>query len=178
SRVDGVGYGALEQRVSVLRRMGDEIGGNVAAGAGAIFDHELLAEEHTELLRQHSRGNIARGAGTETHDDPHGVDWIVFSLRRGDTERQRKNERRNVPPQLHIHRRQAQYRFDFTGHHILFEFADHPAFATISARDQLATNPRRAQYTPHRRKKWRVEGKNKGPPARNEVKKKHIIPPD
>ena len=43
--VDGVGDGALQQRVAVLRCMRDEIAGDVAAGPAAVLHHELLAED-------------------------------------------------------------------------------------------------------------------------------------
>src|SRR5262249_61302598 len=78
--IDGVGDGALQQRVAVVRRMRHEIGGDVAAGAAAVLDDELLAELLAERLRQHARGDVARGAGTEADDDAHRPRRIALRL--------------------------------------------------------------------------------------------------
>src|SRR5690242_18338626 len=59
--IDGVGDGALQQRVAVVRRVRHEIGGDAAAGAAAVLDDELLAEPLAERLREHARGDVARG---------------------------------------------------------------------------------------------------------------------
>src|SRR6516162_6552536 len=72
--------GALQQRVAVVRRVRHEIGGDVAAGAAAVLDDELLAELLAERLREHARGDIARGAGGKTDDDAHRPRRIALRL--------------------------------------------------------------------------------------------------
>jgi hypothetical protein len=76
-----LGDGALEQRVAIVRRVRDEIGRDVAAGAAAVLHHELLAENSRERLREHARGDVARGAGAKADDDAHRARGICF--RRG-----------------------------------------------------------------------------------------------
>ena len=49
----------LEERVAVRLGACDELGGDIAAGAGTVFDHELLAE----FLRQPGRNQPHRGIG-------------------------------------------------------------------------------------------------------------------
>src|SRR5205807_10342889 len=78
--VDGVGDGALQQRVAVVGRVRHEIGGDVAAGAAAVLDDELLAEPLGERLREHARGDVARGAGTEADDDAHRPRRVALRL--------------------------------------------------------------------------------------------------
>ena len=51
--------------------MRHEIGGDVAAGAAAVLDDELLPEPLAERLREHARGDVARGAGGKADDDAH-----------------------------------------------------------------------------------------------------------
>src|SRR5262249_17704432 len=70
-RVDGVGDGALQQGVAVVRRVRHEIGGDVAASAAAVLDDELLPEPLAERLCEHARGDIARRAGGKADDDAH-----------------------------------------------------------------------------------------------------------
>ena len=59
ARVDGVAHGAEQQRVAVLGGAGDEARCDVAAGAGAVLDHELLAEQAAERLGNDARRDIA-----------------------------------------------------------------------------------------------------------------------
>ena len=47
--------GRLHQRVAVGRGLGGGAGGDHGAGAGAVLDHERLAETLLELLRDRAR---------------------------------------------------------------------------------------------------------------------------
>jgi hypothetical protein len=57
-----------------------EIGGDVAAGAAAVLDDELLAQSLGERLREHARGDVARGARTEADDDAHRPRRVALRL--------------------------------------------------------------------------------------------------
>src|SRR5262249_61283200 len=92
--VDGIGDGALQQRVAVVRRVRNQIGGDVAAGAAAVLDDELLTELLAERLREHARGDVAGGAGGKTDDDAHRPRRVA--LRLGD----RRGERGNAGYEL------------------------------------------------------------------------------
>ncbi len=51
--------------------MGDKIRGDVAAGAGAVLDHERRAEQFFHLLADNAGEHIARAAGWERHHQHH-----------------------------------------------------------------------------------------------------------
>ena len=70
----------MQQRVAVVGRVRHEIGGDVAAGAAAVLDDELLAQPLGERLREHARGDVARGARTEADDDAHRPRRIALRL--------------------------------------------------------------------------------------------------
>ena len=66
-----------QQRVAVRRR-GDGGGrGDVAAGAGAVFDHELLAETVRQPLAHDPRHDIDRAAGRKTDQPAHRAVRII-----------------------------------------------------------------------------------------------------
>ncbi len=75
-RVDGVRRADHQQRVAVGRRVHDRFGGDVAAGAGAVLDDELLAEPVRQPLRHQPRHDVERAAGGEPDDYPHRPRWI------------------------------------------------------------------------------------------------------
>jgi hypothetical protein len=52
---DRLAVGVLQQRVAVGRRLGDGVGRDVAAGAGAVLHHDRLAERLAELAGDQSR---------------------------------------------------------------------------------------------------------------------------
>jgi hypothetical protein len=58
-----------QQGMTVGRCPCDELGGDVAACAAAVVDHDLLAEAFRKLLRDHARHRIARAARRETDDE-------------------------------------------------------------------------------------------------------------
>src|SRR5262249_31533221 len=76
---------------AVVGRVRHEIGGDVAAGAAAVLDDELLPEPLAERLREHARGDIARGAGGKADDDAYGPRRIA--LRFGDSRSGRERGR-------------------------------------------------------------------------------------
>jgi hypothetical protein len=62
--VDRVGAGRPDDEgVSVGVRLRDEIGGDVAAGAGLVLDDELLAVFFRKLLRHKAAENVGGAAG-------------------------------------------------------------------------------------------------------------------
>src|SRR5262249_15920945 len=63
---------------AIVRRVRDEIGGDVAAGPAAVLDDELLTEQPRERLCEHARRDVAGGAGAEADDDAHRPGRIVF----------------------------------------------------------------------------------------------------
>src|SRR5262249_26253114 len=73
-----IGDGALQQCVAVVRRVRDEIGGDVAAGPAAVLDDELLTEQPRERLCEHACRDVAGGAGAEADDDACRPRRIVF----------------------------------------------------------------------------------------------------
>src|SRR5262249_20399244 len=57
-------------------RLRDLLGGDVAAGAGAVLDDHRLAYELRELLRHRPRREVGAAAGREAHDHanrPNGI---------------------------------------------------------------------------------------------------------
>jgi len=63
-----------EATVAAVRRSaGHRLHADVAAGAGAVLDHEGLAEADLQPLGQHPRQRVLRAAGAEQHDDLDGL---------------------------------------------------------------------------------------------------------
>ena len=58
-----------EQCVAVRLRRGHGVGGDDAAGAGTVLDHDLLAGALGELLADQADGDVGEPAGAERHDD-------------------------------------------------------------------------------------------------------------
>src|SRR6185295_7634321 len=57
-----------QQSVAVGRRLGDEVGGEAAAGAGAVLDDDRLAERAADRLAQRARDVVGGAAGSEADD--------------------------------------------------------------------------------------------------------------
>ena len=68
-----------EQRVAVGRLARDILSGRAAAGRGAVFDHQLLAEDLAELGADQSRENVVAATGRERDDQ---TDRLVGIVRR------------------------------------------------------------------------------------------------
>jgi hypothetical protein len=54
---------------TVARRLCDQIGADVAAGAHLVLHHELLPEQVPHLRAHHARDGVGRAAGGEGNDD-------------------------------------------------------------------------------------------------------------
>jgi hypothetical protein len=74
---------AQQHRVAVRRRLRDIVGGDRAAGAGPVLDHEGLAEGLAELGGETPRDIVLRAARRERADDAHTAIGPVVTLRRG-----------------------------------------------------------------------------------------------
>ena len=61
----------LQQRVAIRGRLGDRLGSDVAAGAGAVLDDELLAEAIRQPLTHQARLDVGSPAGGKADDDAH-----------------------------------------------------------------------------------------------------------
>src|SRR5262245_36000900 len=55
-------------RVAVRDGLGDRVGADIAACAGAVLDHDLLAEPVAQLLRDDARNDVRAAAGREGYD--------------------------------------------------------------------------------------------------------------
>ena len=77
-----------EQRVAVRRRIHDCLGGDIAAGAGAVLDDELLAEPLRQALTHEPRQDVGDTAGRIADDQFHGPRGISPS--RCDTRKNRE----------------------------------------------------------------------------------------
>jgi hypothetical protein len=59
------------QRIAIRRRTRHSTRSNIAAGAGAILNDELLSELFRKFLSDQAGENVAWAAGCERHDHPH-----------------------------------------------------------------------------------------------------------
>ena len=69
--IDRVRGHDLQQRVAIGGRSGDRLGPDVAAGAGAVLDDELLAEAIRQPLTHQPRLDVGGSAGGKADDDAH-----------------------------------------------------------------------------------------------------------
>ena len=53
----------LQQRVAIRRCLGDRLGPDIAAGAGAVLDDELLAEAIRQPLTHQARLDVGGPSG-------------------------------------------------------------------------------------------------------------------
>ena len=70
-----------KQRIAIGRRLSDEVGADVAAGARTVLDDERLPPGLRELLGDQTHDDVVRPAGGERHDDPHGPGGVVLRMR-------------------------------------------------------------------------------------------------
>ena len=68
-RPDGLARGHDAERVAILGGARDRLVAHNAAGAGAVFDHDRLAEFLLHSLRQDAADNVGAAAGPEGDDD-------------------------------------------------------------------------------------------------------------
>ena len=64
---------AQQQRVAVRRRLGDEVGAQVAVGAGLVLHDHGLLERLRQRLADGAGDDVRRPAGRVRHDDAHGL---------------------------------------------------------------------------------------------------------
>ena len=90
------GLAAHHQRVAVGRRFRFVFGRDHAAGAGAVLDHDRLAENFRHFLRHDPRGDVGAAAGAEADqhlDRPVGIGRVLGVGRDlADTERERETK--------------------------------------------------------------------------------------
>src|SRR5262249_46010779 len=68
--IDGVRrHRRHQQRVAVRRRLGDHVGPDIAAGADAVFDGELLSHELAHASPHDARDDVGGTTGRERNDD-------------------------------------------------------------------------------------------------------------
>ena len=70
-RIDRMRGHDLQQRVAICGCLRDRLGSNVAAGAGAVLNDELLAEAIRQPLTHQARLDVGRPAGGKADDDAH-----------------------------------------------------------------------------------------------------------
>ena len=88
--VDRVRHGGEQQRVAVGRGADHGLGADIAAGAGAVFDHEGLPEPLVEPLADQPRRDVDAAAGGKTGNDAHRPGRVI--LRRGGMRKRRRGE--------------------------------------------------------------------------------------
>jgi len=77
--------GGKADGVAVRRRLGDRIGADIAAGARAVLDDNLLPEALAELLPHDARDDVGAGAGKGTIKrigccgQPTSIGWAVVA---------------------------------------------------------------------------------------------------
>src|SRR5262249_25009175 len=70
-RVDRAGRYGHQERVTVRRCSHDEFGGDIAAEARPVLNHELLAEALRQPLTREARDNVGRAAGWKSDNKTH-----------------------------------------------------------------------------------------------------------
>ena len=95
-RIDVVAVRRLEQRIAVRGRFGDVRRSDVAAGARAVFNHDLPAEIARELLGDDAPDHIEAAAGRVTDDELHRLRRVLGGRLRhhfgSDTREQKRGE--------------------------------------------------------------------------------------
>src|SRR5262249_39082952 len=101
--VDGDGSGVPEeQRVAVGRALDEGARADEAGAAGAIVDHDLLAERARKLLRDHARHGVDAAARRVRHDKGDDAGGII--LREGETANNHPDRGDGRGPQQPAHR--------------------------------------------------------------------------
>jgi len=87
-RVEGIAGRGEQQGVAVRRRARDRAGSDVAAGAGSVLDHELLAQPLGEPSADEARSDVGYPAGRIADEETNRPRRI--GLRAGKTRHGRK----------------------------------------------------------------------------------------
>src|SRR5262245_48320189 len=69
--VDRVRNVGIQERISIGRRLHDDLGADIAPRARTVFNHERLAEAIRQGLRDQTRADIGRPARRIAHDQTH-----------------------------------------------------------------------------------------------------------
>ena len=81
-RIDGdPAVGMQEERISVGRGFRDRLGGDVAVGAGSVFDHDRPPQRFLHVMGKQPRGYVRGAARRDRHQDLIGRDGKVPRLR-------------------------------------------------------------------------------------------------
>ena len=78
--VDGVRVRHQQQRVAVGRALGDRVGADDRAGAGAVVDDHVLPQRLLQPLCDDAAEDIGRAAGCERHDDADRASRVVLRV--------------------------------------------------------------------------------------------------
>ena len=70
------------ERVAVRLGFGDRLGADIAAGAGAVLDHEALAERLVQIVGRDARGHVHQAAGGGDDDQADRLGRIILGSRR------------------------------------------------------------------------------------------------
>jgi hypothetical protein len=71
ARHDGERRGRHQQRVAVRRRLGDDVGPDHRAAAGAVVHHHRLAPQLAQLQAHGAADDVSAAAGRERHYEAH-----------------------------------------------------------------------------------------------------------
>ena len=78
--VGSVGHAAEQQRVAIRRGTRHQLGADISAAAGAVFDNHLLADGLGEFCRYRARNEIDAAAGHVGRDDADRAGGIALRL--------------------------------------------------------------------------------------------------
>src|SRR3546814_21089222 len=84
-----------EQGITVRLRLGGDVRPDRAAGAAAVLDHELLAEEFRKMLRVGAGGIVRRAARRIGHDDRDRALGIILIVLRAYRRDRGRHDRQN-----------------------------------------------------------------------------------
>src|SRR6185295_404935 len=90
-RIDKVVRPDKDDGVAVRGRTQCRLHADVAAGADAVLDDELLAEMLRQILAEQAAGDVIRAASGKADDEVDRLAWIVE--RRGAHARERENDK-------------------------------------------------------------------------------------
>jgi hypothetical protein len=110
-----------EGGVAVIGGLGDDAAGDRATGAGAVFYHELLAEDLRQPLGNDARDNVGSTAGPESDQDANRLVRPVLCPSHRELGARKRQGRNSCPPEYH----RCPPRFLF----MLFMFSLRSAYA-------------------------------------------------
>ena len=67
----------MQQRVTIRRGLGDDVGADHPARAGTVVDHHGLPERIAEFLSHDARQHIRGAAGRQKYHHAQWASWIV-----------------------------------------------------------------------------------------------------